>query len=95
MEKQDPRFEVKRVSTTAWVIHDHAYDENHPRRVVACIWEAGPGKYEVTWVRRLRLPTWYESVPAVLKDIYASVPINTKPIPIPHLPPPRPRLAAV
>lgn len=94
MIKPGPRFEVKHVSPVEWVIHDHAYDENDPRRVVACIWEAAAGKYEVTWVRRLPLPRRYESVSAVLDDVHAFTSLNTKPVPIPHLPPPRARAAA-
>ena len=95
MKTQGSRLEAKRVSSAEWVIHDHAYAENDPRRVVACIWEADPGEYEVTWVRRLPLPRWYDSVAAVLEDASAFTPAKVKPVPIPHLAPPRARMAAV
>ena len=95
MKRQGSRLEAKRVSAVEWVIHDHAYAENDPRRVVACIWEADRGEYEVTWVRRLPLPRWYDSVSAVLEDAATFAPSKGKPVPIPHLPPRRERLAVV
>lgn len=95
MKKQGSRLEAKRLSSAEWVIHDHAYAENDPRRVVACIWEADPGEYEVTWVRRLPLPRWYDSVAAVLEDASAFTPAKAKPVPIPRRPPRKSRLAAV
>jgi hypothetical protein len=95
MKKQGSRLEAKRVSSAEWVIHDHAYAENDPRRVVACIWEADPGEYEVTWVRRLPLPRWYDSVAAVLEDASAFTPAKAKPVPIPLRPARQSHLAAV
>jgi hypothetical protein len=95
MNRRHPRFDAKPVRSGEWVIHDHAYEQNDARRVVAFVWEADPGEFEVTWVRRLPLPLWYDSVSAVLADVAAISSRRTTSIPISHMPPPRARLAGV
>lgn len=83
------RFEAIQLTASEWVIHDHRYSADDPRHLVARLWQADPGELEATPMRDIPLARWYDSIEAVLQDIHAFIPTNTKPVPIPHIPPPR------
>ncbi len=91
----DPRFEMKRVTSTEWVINDNWFSLNDPRRMVACVDEVDGQEVEVVWLRQLSLPSRYPSVRSVLVDVSCTVSASTKPIPIPHRRPTPPHNAAL
>lgn len=85
----NPRFALRKVTEREWVILDHQYGQNDSRQTVACVFEAGEGEVEVTWLQGLPLPTKYPSVARVFEDV---VKLCTKsraerPIPIAHVAP--------
>lgn len=80
----DLRFELKRLTSTEWVINDNWFTLNDPRRTVACVDQVYDNEVEVVWLRELSLPSRYPSVNAVLSDVSHTVTASTKPIPIPH-----------
>lgn len=88
MRTDTPRFEAVQVTAVEWIIHDHNYGPDDARHIVACLWQADVGELEVTQARAVPLARWYNSVDAVLQDLYASTSMSTKPIPIAHRPPP-------
>lgn len=80
----NPRFEVRRLTSTEWVINDHWFPPGDPRHAVACVDEIRDDVVEVVWIRELWLPDRYCSIQQVIDDISRSLTTSTKPIPIPH-----------
>ncbi|WP_029259898.1 MULTISPECIES: hypothetical protein [unclassified Microbacterium] len=87
----DPRFELRKITDTEWLILDHRYAQNDSRRTVACIYEVDAAEVEVVWLRDLPLASSYMTAADVWEDVQrfhaprrAGRPI---PIPIPHHPP--------
>ncbi|MGN6218454.1 MAG: hypothetical protein ACTHNQ_03035 [Microbacterium sp.] len=88
------RFTLQQLTPVEWIIVDRSREQHDPHRTVACIHEAREGEYEIVWLRRLGLPSSYPSPQQVLDDVVrvASHPLwvpSRKPVPIPHLAPPR------
>ena len=75
------RFELKRLTSTEWVINDNWFTLNDPRRTVACVDQVYDDEVEVVWLRELSLPSRYPSVNAVLSDVSRTVTASTKPMP--------------
>lgn len=89
----DVRFELRRVSAHEWLIRDHQHPSNDAESVVACIHMADDDEdeVEVVWLRRTLLPVRYISATAVLDDFriwQVRRDRSTRPVVIPHLPPP-------
>lgn len=91
--EHDPyrRFVLVQVSTTDWAIHDLHYPDADHRRVVCTIFEDAPTEVEVLWRRDLPLALRYSTADEVLRAVqrFQEASRATRPIPIPHLPPPR------
>lgn len=85
-------FELRRVSATEWVIHDRRFAADDARSVVACVWQDEDDGVGVVWLDGRAMPSHYASVDAVMDDVATSAlrrAGGTRPIEIPHLPPPR------
>ncbi|PVE97082.1 hypothetical protein [Microbacterium sp. TPD7012] len=89
-QASDPRFVLTQVSTEAWAIHDLQYPDGDHRRIVCRIYEDTPTDVEVLWLRDLPLAPRYPSVDDVLESVrrFQDASRATRPIPIPHRPPP-------
>lgn len=87
----DRRFVLVQVDTTDWAIHDLHYPERDHRRVVCTIFEDAPTEVEVLWRRDLPLALRYSTADDVLRAVqrFQDTSRATRPIPIPHLPPPQ------
>ncbi|KJL47414.1 hypothetical protein RS84_02207 [Microbacterium hydrocarbonoxydans] len=86
----DPRFELRKVTDSEWLIVDHKYAPHDARRTVACIYKLDTVEYEVLWLRDLPLASFYMSAEEVLADVqrFHNPPSrSTAPIKIPHRPP--------
>ena len=86
----DPRFELRRVTETEWLILDHKYAAHDARQTVACIYQVDAVEVDVVWMRDLPLANCYMGADDVLADLqrFHAVPDRTTaPIVIPHLPP--------
>lgn len=88
-EMPDTRFELRRVTEKEWLILDHRYAENDPRRTVGCIYELEPNEVEAMWIREIPMAERYMSAIDALDDVQRFYENNraTRPITIPHLPP--------
>lgn len=85
----DPRFELRKITDTEWLILDHRYAQDDSRRTVACVYQVDAVEVEVVWLRDLPLASSSMSAADVLEDVqrfYAPRRAG-RPIPIPHLPP--------
>lgn len=86
----EPRFTLVKVSETDWAIHDLHHPEGDHRRVVCRIYDDAPTDVEVIWMRDLPLALRYPNVHEVLEAVerFQDASRATRPIPIPHRPPP-------
>lgn len=86
----DPRCALRRVSRSEWVISDLRYPPDDSRHAVARVYELDETEVEVVWLRDLPLATRYGSALAVLDDVQRMLSVSraTRPVAIPHLPPP-------
>lgn len=75
---------MRRLTATEWIIHDHWFPPNDPRRTVACMHEVAAGNVDVVWLRELWLPNRYASVGEALDDVRQTLTTVSKPIPIAH-----------
>ncbi len=87
----DRRFSLVQVTATDWAIHDLHYPTDDHRRVVCTIFEDAPTEVEVLWRRDLPLALRYSSAEEVLHAVrrFQDASRATRPIQIPHHPPPR------
>jgi hypothetical protein len=85
----DPRYVLRRITPSEWVINDLRFAQDDTRHVVACVYELAPTEVEVVWLRDLPLPGTYTTAFEVLEDIERMQNPNrsAKPVRIPHLPP--------
>lgn len=86
----DPRFELRQVTETEWLILDHKYAAHDARQTVACVYQVDTVEVDVLWMRDLPLANSYMSAGDVLSDLqrFHSAPDrSTAPIAIPHLSP--------
>ncbi|GAB3633939.1 hypothetical protein ACNPNP_18170 [Microbacterium sp. AGC85] len=85
----EQRFELRRVTDDEWVILDHRYRTNDPRRPVASVFALSDTEVEVTWLRDLPMSSSYQSPFDVLEDLRRLYRKNRsrRPILIPHMPP--------
>ncbi|WP_223627022.1 hypothetical protein [Microbacterium sp. EST19A] len=85
----DARFELRDVAAREWLILDHKYEANDPRRTVGCVYEVDEHEVEVMWMRTLTVATRYMSPVEALDDVRRLYERGraTRPIDIPHLPP--------
>jgi len=88
-EPADARFELRRVAEREWLILDHKYATDDPRRTVGCVYEVEEYEVEVMWMRSIPAATRYMSPIEVLDDVRRlhENSRSTRPIPIPHRPP--------
>ena len=85
-------YELRRVSDREWLIYDVRFPMNDARCLVACIWQSDEDEAEVVWIDGRSRPTTYVSPEAVMEDLTLAAvggSGGTRPIEIPHLPPPR------
>lgn len=89
----DPRFVLHRLTPSEWVINDLRFEADDTRHVVACVYELAPTEVEVVWLRELPLSSTYGTPFEVLEQIerIQGTSRATRPVPIPHRPPPRAR----
>ncbi|WP_350353032.1 hypothetical protein ABS642_08845 [Microbacterium sp. A8/3-1] len=89
-QESDQRFVLTQVNAEAWAIHDLHYPDGDHRRIVCRIYEDTPADVEVLWLRDLPLAPRYPSVDDVLESVrrFQDASRATRPIPIPHRPPP-------
>jgi len=85
----DPRFELRKITDTEWLILDHRYASNDSRQTVACVYQVDAVEVEVLWLRDLPLANCYMSAMDVLEDVqrFHAPRRADRPIPIPHRPP--------
>lgn len=86
----DPRFELRKITETEWLILDHKYDAHDARCTVACIYQVDTVEVDVLWLRDLPLASSYMSTDDVLRDLrrfYNPPSRSTAPVRIPHFPP--------
>ncbi|WP_309102611.1 hypothetical protein [Microbacterium sp.] len=85
----DPRFALRRITPSEWVINDLRYQADDPRHVVACVYELAETEVEVVWLRELPLSSFYGSAFEVLEEVERMQGVSraTRPVSIPHLPP--------
>jgi hypothetical protein len=86
----DPRFELRQVTETEWLILDHKYAAHDARQTVACVYQVDTVEVDVLWMRDLPLSASYMSADDVLQDLlrfHATPDRTTAPIAIPHLAP--------
>lgn len=88
----EPRYVLRRITPTEWVINDQRFPANDPRHIVACVYEFAETEVEVVWVRDLPLAMRYSNAFEVLADVERMHAPNrtnraTRPVPIPSLPP--------
>ncbi|WP_314423467.1 hypothetical protein [uncultured Microbacterium sp.] len=85
----EPRYVLKRITPSEWVINDLRYAADDPRHVVACVYEYAETEVEVVWLRDLPLAVRYANAREVLDEVARVQDSSraTRPIAIPHLPP--------
>ncbi|MDZ4045581.1 MAG: hypothetical protein U1E32_07355 [Rhodoglobus sp.] len=88
-ELAQARFELRKVAEKDWLILDHKYEADDPRRTVGCVYEVDPYEVEVMWMRTLPVATRYMSPVEALDDVRRlhEQSRSTRPITIPHHPP--------
>ncbi len=84
----EPRYVLRRITPSEWVINDQRYETDDPRHVVACVYDADGG-VEVVRLRDLPLEARYANASEVLEAVMrAKDPSRaTRPIVIPSHPP--------
>lgn len=89
-QETDQRFALVPISAQSWVIHDLHYPDGDHRRVVCRIYADTPADVEVLWLRDLPLALRYPAADDVLESVrqFQDASRATRPIPIPHRPPP-------
>ncbi|MFK4762297.1 hypothetical protein ACI3KS_15305 [Microbacterium sp. ZW T5_45] len=85
----DPRYVLRRITPSEWVINDLHFAQDDTRHVVACVYEFAPTEVEVVWLRDLPLASTYGTPFEVLEHVerLQGGSRATRPIAIPHLPP--------
>lgn len=85
----DPRFELKKITDSEWLVLDHLYVANDARREVACVYLLDQTDVEVVWLRDLPLAVRYTSAFDVLEDVqrFYTPQRWQRPVAIPHMPP--------
>ncbi|PVE95872.1 hypothetical protein [Microbacterium sp. TPD7012] len=88
-ELADARFELRKVAEREWLILDHRYGAEDPRRTVGCVYEVDEYEVEVMWMRRIPLASRYMSPIDAFEEVrrMESRSRATRPVPIPHRPP--------
>lgn len=84
------RFKLRAVDEHAWLICEVSQDD-HPGRTVAHLTLTDDDNVEVVWSHSIPLPASYASARDALEHLvtWSARHIgSTKPIPIPHIPPP-------
>ncbi|GAA1542887.1 hypothetical protein HD600_000754 [Microbacterium ginsengiterrae] len=84
-----PRFELKKITDSEWLILDRRYGSDDARRTIACVYQVEPHLVEVVWLRDLPLAVSYMEAGDVLEDVkqFYARERSRRPVPIPHLPP--------
>ncbi len=85
----DPRFELKKITDSEWLIHDRRYGPNDARRTIACLYQLESSLIEVVWLRDIPLAVSYMTPDEVLRDVkrFYARERSRRPISIAHLPP--------
>lgn len=68
-EFTEARFELRRVADQEWLILDHRYRADDPRRTVGCVYEVEGSEVEVMWTRDIPLALRYMSAVEALDDV--------------------------
>lgn len=84
-----PRFELKKITDSEWLVLDHRYRSDDARRAVVRVYEMEPHLVDAVWLRDLPLGRSYMSAVEVLEDVerFYARERSQRPVPIPHLPP--------
>ena len=84
-----PRFELRKVAEYEWLILDHRYEVNDPRRTVGCVYKVDEYEVEVMWMREIPAATRFIEPIDALEEVrrFEERDRSTRPITIPHLPP--------
>ncbi|PVE95601.1 hypothetical protein [Microbacterium sp. TPD7012] len=88
-EVADARFELRKVVGYEWLILDHRYEVNDPRRTVGCVYQVDEYEVEVSWMREIPLARRYMTPLDALQELlrFENRSRSTRPIEIPHQPP--------
>lgn len=87
------QFELQKVDQSTWIVRNHDIPATDSQHVVACITESAVHGVDVLWLLPAGLPTHYPSARAVLDDLVRRdrrISRRTRPVAIPHFPPPHP-----
>lgn len=86
---RERRFELRKITRTEWLVLDHRYVPDDPRRTIACVYVLDENEVTVTWVRDLPLRLAYQTPFDVLEDVqrFYQRARSQPPISIPHRPP--------
>ena len=90
VQAPESRYIARRASPDEWVIVDLCYPDDDYRQTVCTAREVSDAVFEVRWIRDLPLPIIHSSLDDVL-ELVRGLPDEcraTRPIPIPHHPPP-------
>lgn len=68
-DEPGPRFELRNVSETDWLILDHRYSSDDARSVVGCVYELEPWEYGVIWMRDIPVSLSYSMPTDALEDV--------------------------
>jgi hypothetical protein len=85
-------YRVQQVDDRTWIVRDRQLEDSDPRSLIACISEREPGDLELVWMHTPHLAArfrTFDSAIAALERRAGPNPDDRRPIPIPHLPPPR------
>lgn len=65
----DPRFELRKVTATEWLILDHRFEANDPRQTVGCVYRVDDFEVEVMWLRDMPVANRYMTAFEALDDV--------------------------
>lgn len=85
----DSRFELRKVAEHEWVILDHRYEADDPRRTVGRVYQVDDYEVEVMWLREIAAATSYMTPSDAFDDVQRlhNPSRATRPIMTPHQPP--------
>lgn len=69
MQLAEARFELRKVADRDWLILDHRYGSDDPRRTVGCVYEVEASEVEVMWMRDIPVALRYTTAFEALEDV--------------------------
>jgi hypothetical protein len=72
--RDDPRFELRKLTNEEWLILDHRFSATDARHTVACLRQQPHEGVEVVWLRALSLQRHFEDAARVLEVVHHAHP---------------------